>query len=112
MTPIRVKITNAHSTEVITDTTMNCGCSDFDTIHQLHTQMSKSNPDCFVNFSWEQSFICGQPENMKRDEQLVDEGTMTWDEYSDKWYGRTTESPEDKWLRDVETAAELRWYMN
>jgi hypothetical protein len=86
MTPIRVKITNAHTLEVVTDRVMNCGCSDFETIEALHSATEAQNPDCFVNFSWGQSFICGQPLNMRTDETAVAEGSMTWDDYSRKWY--------------------------
>jgi len=117
MTPIKVKITDKNL-EVVMDKTMNCGCSDFESIQLLHDEMSAQYPDCFVNFSWhpagqeQSSFICGMPLNMKRDELAMERDEMTWEEYQEKWYSMPEETEEDKWVRNVETRAELRWLMN
>lgn len=111
MTPVHVKITDKNL-KVIMDLTFDSGCSDFDTLSLLHTEMEKQYPDCFVNFSWGDSFICGQPINMKLDEIAMENGTVTWEEYQEKWYSPSDETEEDKWVRNVETRAELHYLMN
>lgn len=60
---------------------------DCDFIDVLHNGLTVGNPDCFVNFTWkpakceEISFISGMPENM-----MIDEISMSFDEYLVKWY--------------------------
>jgi hypothetical protein len=71
-------------------------CSTFMDAVEKHKQMSNEFPDSFINFvepkgefSKQPSFILGQAENMRRDERRLDQGLVSWDEYTSKWYPQT-----------------------
>ena len=90
---IAISITNAHSIEVTMKTTSMPDTTPFDTIDKLHAEYAKATPDCFVNFVWNvpggahnPSFICGQPFDMKQDEEKMSNGLITEKEYYNKWY--------------------------
>ena len=109
---IRTETTNAH-TMVMTPGVIYVPAQTKDVeqfIDSLHKAQEEINPDCFVNFSWNTergtSFICGQPLNMRRDEDLVENGAMTWNEYQEKWYDRLAE------LEMAEPSAEEAWYIS
>ena len=108
---IKTSITNAHTlvaAKGIID--IPAGTQNIEEhIHSLHRAHEVANPDCFVNYTWETetgtSFICGQPLSMRLDEQAMEEGTMSFEEYSAKWY--PTAEPE---LEMAEPSAEEEWY--
>jgi len=56
------------------------------TIEKYFDILRSYHPDCFINFYWDDNFIFGQPLNMEKDEVLVDNGQMSMDEFTAKWY--------------------------
>lgn len=90
---IAISITDAHTMELTTKVTSMPDTTPFDTIDILHRDYAQANPDSFVNFVWNvpgsvhnPSFICGQPYNMKQDEDQMAHGIITEREYYAKWY--------------------------
>jgi len=59
-------------------------------ISDLHIEASKVWSEYWVNFSWDsgKSFICGVPRQMQYDEELLDMGEMSFDEFCEKWYSK------------------------
>lgn len=61
-------------------------------IEEMHGVISRMWPDCQVEFKWwgkdlEDCFIYGMPVNQKMDERNVEEGYMSFSDYTKKWYG-------------------------
>jgi hypothetical protein len=58
------------------------------TIEEYYQVVSRQHPDSFVNMYWDngKNFICGQARNMKKDEILIDRGSMMMNTYLLKWY--------------------------
>ena len=52
------------------------------------TECSKIWGEYCVNFSWEGGFIFGMPYEQKRDEELLNEGSMSWEKYCEKWFSQ------------------------
>jgi len=54
-----------------------------DDIDKKHQELCEASPYCFINFRWDkgESFILGAPHQM-----LVDQNSLTLDEYMTKWY--------------------------
>lgn len=91
-----IKVTNQLTGEVVTDVHH----YDFPYEYALefarankanHEAFREINPDCCVNMQWkcegsEWCFIYGMPLNQQKDEQLIEAGEMSWDEYMEKWY--------------------------
>jgi hypothetical protein len=61
--------------------------STYEDISKMHNDMSKQNPNCNINFSWNngESFIYGMIYNQSKDEQRLDRCEISWDEYENKW---------------------------
>lgn len=53
-------------------------------VNNFHQQLCEEHPYSFINFRWDkgESFIYGAPHQM-----LVDQNTLTLEEYMAKWYG-------------------------
>lgn len=72
-------------------------CQTFMDAVERHKELSKENPDSFINFVEPEgefsgtlpSFILGQPDNMKSDERKLDSGLVSWEQYTRKWYPQT-----------------------
>lgn len=60
-------------------------------IWEMHGVLSRMWPDCQVDFKWwgkdlEDCFIYGMPVNQTIDDNRVDEGYMSEEDYVKKWY--------------------------
>jgi hypothetical protein len=56
-------------------------------VDYMHKGYSEAYPDSFVNFNMgERGWIAGQPYNMAADERRLEQGLITWEAYSRKWY--------------------------
>jgi hypothetical protein len=58
---------------------------------------SRNNPDCVVILEWKDEndkdhFIQLRPYNMEVDQLLVDEGEMSINKFTTKWYGKVSKS--------------------
>ena len=60
--------------------------SDINQIDEIHSQYSKQNPDCNINFVWGKNFIFGIAYNQTKDEEKLDRLEITFDEYMERWY--------------------------
>ena len=84
---IHIKITDAITGEVITDNTVTIRDYDSAIAEANHKCMSEAFPNACVNFFMDNGdFICGMPYNQSMDEDAMDVGLMTWEEYCEKWY--------------------------
>jgi hypothetical protein len=85
---IKIKVTNHFTKEVIIDSVAKGITGDWLTVEQNQKVFAQAYPDCYVNFVQSDSSngIWGMPVNQKRDEEAMDRGEMTWNEYCDKWY--------------------------
>ena len=98
---IKIFVFNAITQETIIDSAITVTVDEtFETAQANHQFFKELYPDCNVNFVIDQdNFIFGMPLNMEKDEQAYDEGRMTWEQYSNKWYRGALESDSD--MRDT-----------
>ena len=92
---LHIYVKNALTHEVEIDSVIDIENNDIDIIRANHHCFYETFRDCHVNFTWPSdypevygdNFIAGVPYNMERDQELVNEGKMTWQEQMDKWHG-------------------------
>lgn len=88
---IRVRITNQLSGQPRNEQYYEISIPE-ESIEEMHGVTSRMWPDCQVNFKWwgrdlQDCFIYGQALNQKMDQERVDRGVMSENDFRRKWYG-------------------------
>lgn len=93
---IKIKITDAITNEVITDSEVTIREYDYEIAKANHECMRQAFPDACVSFFMDNGdLICSPPVNQEIDEDAMDVGMMTWAEYCNKWYKGSLTGPNE-----------------
>lgn len=89
---IKIFVFDYLTRETIIDNTIEVN-GDYQIAEANHEAFRELFPNCQVNFVIDDNnFMMSPPLNQEKDERAYDEGRMTWDEYSSKWYTGAFES--------------------
>jgi hypothetical protein len=84
---IKIRVINHFTKEIIIDSIVDVP-NDWLVAEANQRVFAGAYPDCYVNFVQLDgtNAIWGTPVNQTRDEEAMDRGEMTWEEYCNKWY--------------------------
>lgn len=86
MTKVHIKVSNARTCQVEIDSTVTLNGYDFDIAKSNYDVFRSTFPECCVTFTMDNGdFISNMPLEQEQDEDAMDCGFMTWNEYCDKW---------------------------